>query len=506
MPIMQVNGNIESLNSSQKTATKDTAKKGGFADILDSSIQNVSQDSQQVKSNGDGNVQLDGKKIDLKGLQKLLMSLEQLLNKSKDKEVPGVGMNQNQLMMVLQQLYQLIQLSSSELTGTMSNQATGSASVLQLLGTTPQQSVNVLTQGLAKILTGLQSKGTDGLSTGLNTEIAQTVRGLSDLVQGITADTGGDAQLNTEIAQTVKGLSDLVNGKPSEAAGAVVDQGTQQTDSNKAASTSPLKPNQPSFTSQKALKESAGQNDAISTVTQTKQAVVDQTAPTGGSPSKPVKESNPSNVSSNEGLSVKGSQASETNDTQKVAYQQLQNPPLADISNGTQLKKANLPLVPSRFFVKEMEVVISNQVRLNNGTGAYETTLRLFPENLGQVDVKISALNGQITAQFLTSSAAGKEMVERQLDQLKNTLVNQGLEVSKLEVVQNTTTPSDSSNNESNGNLGDQQKNHSQSQQQESNNKEEQPARNFFEDLRSAASEDNLPDDFTDLDGVDLTA
>ncbi|WCK52895.1 flagellar hook-length control protein FliK [Aneurinibacillus sp. Ricciae_BoGa-3] len=498
MPIMQVNGNMQSLNSSQKPATKEAEKKGGFADILGSAMQNVSQDSQDLKSNNGENVNLDAQKIELKDMQKLLLSLEQLIGKSKEKEVPGSVMDENQLMMALQQLYQMIQPSNAVPAETASNQAAGSSSLLQLLPNTPQQTTNLLAQDLVKMFAVMQAQGKDGLNSGLNSEIAQVVKGLSDLIKGMKAD-------ESVIPETENAT--INNEATNLAPGASVDVGIKPNASASTASNTPLPQNLSDFTGQKAANKSAGVNTANPIVNRTKQAEGEQAAQITVTQNQADQFSDPSAVNSDEGTSVKGKQTTQitdSSDTQKVVYHQLQNPLSADSNNGAQLKKADLPLVPSRFFVKEMEVVISNQVRINNGTGAYETTLRLFPENLGRVDVKISALNGQITAQFLTSSAAGKEVVESQLDQLKNTLVNQGLEVSKLEVVQNPVTPSDSSNNQSNGNLGDQQKN--QSHQQESNKKDEQPAKNFFDDLRHAAGEGEQPDDPIELDGVDMTA
>ncbi|MED0674611.1 flagellar hook-length control protein FliK [Aneurinibacillus thermoaerophilus] len=109
-------------------------------------------------------------------------------------------------------------------------------------------------------------------------------------------------------------------------------------------------------------------------------------------------------------------------------------------------RNAHVPLVPARFFANEMEVYIVKHMRLNQGTGAMETTLRLFPENLGRVDVKITALNGAITAQFTAATSAGKEAIEQQLHQLRQALIQQGLQVEKIEVNHVSVTSSESDN------------------------------------------------------------
>jgi flagellar hook-length control protein FliK len=126
-------------------------------------------------------------------------------------------------------------------------------------------------------------------------------------------------------------------------------------------------------------------------------------------------------------------------------------------------RNPTMPLIPARFFANEMEGLILKQAQLNRGTGAMETMIRLFPENLGRVDVRIAALDGVITAQFIANSAAGKETIEQQLHQLRQALVQQGLQVEKLEV----SYVSSSSSEQPNNHLFDQGKGQSQQQNQE---------------------------------------
>jgi flagellar hook-length control protein FliK len=71
-----------------------------------------------------------------------------------------------------------------------------------------------------------------------------------------------------------------------------------------------------------------------------------------------------------------------------------------------------------------------------------EVRLSLSPENLGQVDVKLTMHNGQLVAHFAAQTALGKDMLEGQLSQLKLSLQNQGLQVERLEVTQNSSLQS----------------------------------------------------------------
>lgn len=156
-------------------------------------------------------------------------------------------------------------------------------------------------------------------------------------------------------------------------------------------------------------------------------------------------------------------------------------------SSAPTIRHADQPLVPARFFANEMEVYIVRQVKMNQGNGAMETTLRLFPEHLGRVDVRITALNGSITAHFMASQTAGKEAIEQQMNQLRHALMQQGLHVEKIEVSYVTTTPGEQSNN----NFLQQGKEDSREQQ---NRKEEQSSEetaefNLEELIRAIESE-----------------
>lgn len=147
----------------------------------------------------------------------------------------------------------------------------------------------------------------------------------------------------------------------------------------------------------------------------------------------------------------------------------------ASLSSNAVVRNADIPLVPARFFANEMEVYIVKQIKMNQGTGAMETTLRLFPENLGRVDIRITALNGTITAHFMASQAAGKEAIEQQMNHLRHALIQQGLHVEKIEVSYVTTTPSEQSNN----NLLQQEKENAREEQSQDEEQSSEEAAEF---------------------------
>ncbi|MNB90041.1 flagellar hook-length control protein [compost metagenome] len=100
--------------------------------------------------------------------------------------------------------------------------------------------------------------------------------------------------------------------------------------------------------------------------------------------------------------------------------------------------KAELAKVPVSQFAQQMDTFISGKLEIVSKGGIAEATITLFPENLGQVDVKITMQNGNLIAQFATVHSGAKEMLEQQMSQLRTALQAQGIQVEKLEVTQST--------------------------------------------------------------------
>ncbi|MCL2352573.1 MAG: flagellar hook-length control protein FliK [Firmicutes bacterium] len=65
---------------------------------------------------------------------------------------------------------------------------------------------------------------------------------------------------------------------------------------------------------------------------------------------------------------------------------------------------------------------------------ASEVRIRLRPESLGEVSMKIASDNGAVTAQFVAESQRVKEVIEAGFERLRESLARQGLEVTRLAV------------------------------------------------------------------------
>lgn len=75
-----------------------------------------------------------------------------------------------------------------------------------------------------------------------------------------------------------------------------------------------------------------------------------------------------------------------------------------------------------------------------------EITISLKPDNLGKVDIKLTSVNGVLTAQINTENQHVKDIINKGLEALKQNLADQGISVGKM-VVQSTESPSSNNNN-----------------------------------------------------------
>jgi flagellar hook-length control protein FliK len=84
---------------------------------------------------------------------------------------------------------------------------------------------------------------------------------------------------------------------------------------------------------------------------------------------------------------------------------------------------------------KEMANLI-NRSQMSNSQGTIKLMLKLFPENLGQIRIEIIQQNGVMSARLLATTAAGKELLDSSLNQLKSTLVAQNIQMDRIDVTQ----------------------------------------------------------------------
>ena len=106
---------------------------------------------------------------------------------------------------------------------------------------------------------------------------------------------------------------------------------------------------------------------------------------------------------------------------------------IASQSHVANTNAATKPFVQLQQFSEALQQTIVRHLHVNpNGTSAVR--LSLYPESLGQVDVRMTSHNGVLTAHLVVDTWVAKELLEGQLEHLRQALQQQGLQVDKLEV------------------------------------------------------------------------
>ncbi|MGM9570618.1 MAG: flagellar hook-length control protein FliK, partial [bacterium] len=78
---------------------------------------------------------------------------------------------------------------------------------------------------------------------------------------------------------------------------------------------------------------------------------------------------------------------------------------------------------------------VVKKVEIDLKPGQTEMRMQLKPENLGEVQMKVVVEDGKLNAHFLTSTATAKEALEANVQQLKQSLQEQGVRVEKIAVL-----------------------------------------------------------------------
>lgn len=91
---------------------------------------------------------------------------------------------------------------------------------------------------------------------------------------------------------------------------------------------------------------------------------------------------------------------------------------------------------------EELTRLILSHLQVNRfADGTSEAHLKLFPESLGTLDVKMTMRHGLLQATFVVDSLQGKDLLEQNLNQLRHQLALQGIQVEKMEILMPDKTP-----------------------------------------------------------------
>nr|WP_246596069.1 flagellar hook-length control protein FliK [Bacillus alkalicola] len=71
--------------------------------------------------------------------------------------------------------------------------------------------------------------------------------------------------------------------------------------------------------------------------------------------------------------------------------------------------------------------------------GIQQISLKLHPQSLGRLDINIQQVNGILVAKMMTTTAAARELIEGQLNQLRQAFQGQNIQVDRIEITQQQT-------------------------------------------------------------------
>jgi flagellar hook-length control protein FliK len=91
-------------------------------------------------------------------------------------------------------------------------------------------------------------------------------------------------------------------------------------------------------------------------------------------------------------------------------------------------------------FVKELQTILSRS-NLQTQPNMNKLLIKLYPEQLGSLRIELLQTNGIMTAKILATTSAAKEMLDSQLQGLKQAFTSQNLQVDKIEVSQALADP-----------------------------------------------------------------
>lgn len=92
--------------------------------------------------------------------------------------------------------------------------------------------------------------------------------------------------------------------------------------------------------------------------------------------------------------------------------------------------------------IEDLGEVLRGSFRLNSNQEGTQIKVSIFPEHLGHLEIRLTELNGKIAAQIFTSSLVAKEALDLQVSQLRNSLLQQGVTIDKIEISQQSSQQS----------------------------------------------------------------
>ena len=83
--------------------------------------------------------------------------------------------------------------------------------------------------------------------------------------------------------------------------------------------------------------------------------------------------------------------------------------------------------------IREFEQILA-RAQFSQTPNGTRLSIKLFPENLGTLQVELTQKDGVLIANLITSSNRAKQLIESQLHSLRQSFVHQNVQVEKIEI------------------------------------------------------------------------
>ena len=149
-----------------------------------------------------------------------------------------------------------------------------------------------------------------------------------------------------------------------------------------------------------------------------------------------LKSQHPQSVSIIEQLGTIESENQEVGQTNKLngqilSFQQMTKPYQLALTQSSQSGKQ----VSSDQLIQQFESILSKSQLMNVG-GNQKLFIKLYPEHLGALRVELIQKDSTLIAKFMTSTANAKDILESQIQSLKQAFSSQNIQIERIEISQ----------------------------------------------------------------------
>lgn len=146
---------------------------------------------------------------------------------------------------------------------------------------------------------------------------------------------------------------------------------------------------------------------------------------------------------------------------------------------GTQSGQA----VSEEQILKQLQTIMKQSKFSASPNGTSQLMIRLHPEHLGSLTIKLTESNGEMMARIIASSAAAKDMIESNLHALRHVFTTQNINVEKFEIQYQGDSQFEDAKKEGNEQEGQSKRNNDGTKLQQEDDEDASDSHSFKDEL-----------------------